>query len=196
MNAISQVSSEMSAGLALDLAADIWPQADVFANHGIDPVYGAALLQQDWFARMVNEAKREWNSITNAKQRIRLKSQIVVEMSIDELYGVVTDKNIPAAARVAAFKELKDISGMSYDENAASAGAGVPSVNIFLNGEDGPSISITSGARPGRASPPDAAPEFDLDGDFEEVDSADAPEVIRVTRSNPVHDDIEGLAPL
>lgn len=134
MNAISQISSEMSAALALDLAADIWPEADVFANHGLDPVYGSALLQQDWFSQMVEEARREWSSITNAKQRIRLKSQIAVESSIEELFSIVHDAKTPAAARVAAFKELKDLSGAAVPD-ATLGGANGPVVNIVFNGE-------------------------------------------------------------
>ena len=148
MNAISQISSEMSAALALDLAANIWPEADVFKNHNVDPLYGAALLQQDWFRKMVDEARREWSSISNAKQRIRLKSQLAVEHSIEELYAVVTDKQTPAAARVAAFKELKDLSGAAQgDGDSGGGGPQAPTVNIFLNGEESPAISITSGKR-------------------------------------------------
>jgi hypothetical protein len=147
MDSLSQISNEMSAALALDLAADIWPEADVFRNHNIDPVIGAKLIQQDWFRQMVDEAKREWSSITNAKQRIRLKSQLAVEHSIETLYQVVVDNNIPAASRVAAFKELKDVSGVSQSDEERAAGAGAPMVNIYLNGDDGPSISITSDSK-------------------------------------------------
>lgn len=179
MNALSQISSEMSAALALDLAADIWPEADVFKNHGVEPVYGAALMQQEWFKKMIEEARREWNSITNAKQRIRLKSQLAVEHSIDELYTVITDKTVPAQARVAAFKELKDLSGAAAQENSGAGGPAVPTVNIFLNGADEPSVSISTTKRRTPA-----------------VEDAYEEDIVDVTPGNPDDWEIEGLAPI
>lgn len=175
MNQISQISSELSAALALDLAADLWPENQVFANHGVDPIYGAALLQKDWFRSMVDEAKREWSSVNNAKERIRLKSQIAVEMSIEELYTVVTDKGTPAAARVAAFKELKDLSGAAVQDTSVG-GPTAPTVNIFLNGNSTPSVSITP------SHIPEPEPDDVIDIHAEEV-----------TPSNP---EIAGMAPL
>lgn len=170
MNAISQISSEMSAALAVDLAADMWPEADVFARHDVDPVYGAALLQKDWFRKMVDEAKREWSSITNAKQRIKLKSEIAVEQALGDLFTIVTDAKTPAAARVAAFKELKDIAGVSVQEQQGP-GATAPTVNIFLGGPDEPSFTMS-------------APKV-----------VNENPVIDVTPSN-LDDDIIGMAPL
>lgn len=172
MNAINQISSDMSAAVAVDLASDVWPENQVFSNHGIDPVYGAALLQQPWFRKMVDEAKREWSSITNAKQRIRLKTQVAVEQSIGDLYTIVTDVNTPAAARVAAFKELKDIAGVASQESVGPAN-NAPTVNIFLNGDGEPAFSVST-------TKPKVVEE--------------AP-VIDVTPSN-LDDEIIGMAPL
>jgi hypothetical protein len=175
MNALGQISSELSAALALDLAAEIWPEADIFKNHGVDPLYGAALMQQPWFRKMVDEAKREWNAIANAKQRIRLKSQLAVEHAIEDMYAVITDKTVPAQARVAAFKELKDVSGVSGVDQEAGGGAAMPTVNIFLGDTQKPAISISAKGR--------------VRSEDEET------EVIDVTPS--YHGDlIEGLAPL
>lgn len=173
MNAINQISSDMSAALAVDLASEVWPESQVFANHGVDPIYGAALLQQEWFRKMVDEAKREWSSISNAKQRIKLKTQVAVEQSIGELYTIVTDSNVPAAARVAAFKELKDIAGVAVQDQAGPA-HNAPTVNIFLNGSNEPAFSIS-------------APKI--------IDQEEEPDFIEVTQSNQ-DDDIIGMAPL
>lgn len=176
MNALGQISSELSAALALDLAAEIWPEADIFKNHGVDPLYGAALMQQPWFRKMVEEAKREWNAIANAKQRIRLKSQLAVEHAIEDMYAVITDKTVPAQARVAAFKELKDVSGVSGGEGeAGGGGANMPTVNIFLGDAGTPTLTISGKGRVRQEE--------------------EEPEVVDVTPSYP-DDLIEGLAPL
>lgn len=143
MNQISQISSELSAALAVDLAAGMWPEGEVFERHGIDAVRGASLLQQDWFRKMVDEAKKEWSSINSAKERIKLKAQVAVEQSIADLFAIVVDGKTPAAARVAAFKELKDVAGVSVQDSTGSA-ANVPSVNIYLNGNAEPAMTITA----------------------------------------------------
>jgi hypothetical protein len=174
MNAVSQISSEMSAALALDLASEVWPESTVFQNHGVDPIYGAALLQQAWFRKMVDEAKREWSSISSAKERIKLKSQIAVEQALGDLYAIVTDKTTPAAARVAAFKELKDVAGVAINEQAGPMST-APTVNIFLNGDTEPAFSVSSSK---------------THRDAEETD------FIEVTPSNQDDADIFGMAPL
>ena len=173
MNAVSQISSEMSSALALDLAAGIWPENQVFANHGMDPIYGAALLKQEWFRKMVDEAKREWSSINSAKERIKLKSQIAVEQSLDKMYGIVADPNTPAAARVSAFKELKDVAGVAAQEQGGPA-SNAPTVNIFLNGDDQPAFSIS-------------APKI--------INQEDESDIVEVTPSN-LDDEFIGMAPL
>lgn len=175
MNAVSQISSEMSAALAVDLASEVWPENVVFKNHGIDPIHGGHLLQQEWFRKMVDEAKREWSSITSAKQRIKLKTQIAVEQSIGDLFSIVTDANTPAAARVAAFKELKDVAGVAVQEQSGPA-SNAPTVNIFLNGDSEPAFSISAPKQTRR-----------------EEDETD---VIDVTPSNQDDDEIYGMAPL
>lgn len=178
MNQISQISSDLSAAVALDLASNMWTESEVLARHGIDPVHGAKLLQQDWFKKMVAEAKSEWASIKNAKERIRLKSQVAVEQAIVDLFTIITDKQIPASARVAAFKELKEVAGVVVQQDSGPAG-NVPSVNIFLNGDPNePSFSVSA------PKVVREAPEIELTA-----------EDLAVTPSNP-DDDFIGVAPL
>tara|TARA_R110000772_G_scaffold235182_3_gene346797 strand:+ start:13406 stop:13945 length:540 start_codon:yes stop_codon:yes gene_type:complete len=150
MNEIGQINSDMSAALAVDLASDIWPEAVVLQNHGLDPMAGATLLQSPWFKKMLDQARSDWGAISNAKQRIRLKAQVAIEEGIADVYAILSDKATPAAARVSAFKELKDLSGAGGPVNDGGSAATGPSVNIYLNGGD--PISINAGA-PARKDP-------------------------------------------
>lgn len=149
MNQISQISSELSAALALDLAAGLWSESQVFANHGIDPQYGAVLLQQDWFVEMVEQAKRDWGAIKNARERIKLKSQLAVEMAITDMYSLAVDTNQTGQARVAAFKELREIAGVTDKGTGKdNSGPAVPVVNIYLDGDSSPTVSVSANKLP------------------------------------------------
>lgn len=148
MRPASQMNiTELSAALAADLAAEIYPQDVIFNNHGISPEAGEELLSQPWFAAMVAQAKRDWDALDNVKDRIRIKAQITLEEAIPTMYGLISDKNTPGAARVAAFKEMKEIAGMGMKEGA-EGGAGFIPIQIFLDGRDKPPMVINPGGLP------------------------------------------------
>lgn len=143
MNSSVDQLKDLSPMLAADLASDIWPPDIVFARHEITAEEAMFLMQSEWFKAMVAEAKAEWASLKNSKQRVRLKGQLALEEAIPTIYGLIGDEGIPAQARVAAFKELKDISGVGASAaEGGSAGTGLPSVTIYLGSPDGPAISI------------------------------------------------------
>jgi len=90
---------------------------------------------------MVQQARRDWDALDNTRDRIRAKAQIALEESITTVYGLINDKNTPGAARVAAFKEMKEIAGMGAKE-IADGGPGFVPIQIFLGGRDAPPITI------------------------------------------------------
>jgi hypothetical protein len=145
MNALSQLNVvDFSAALAADLAAEIYPQDVTFVNHGLSIEQGMELLQQPWFAAMVEQARRDWASVDNVRDRIRIKAQITLEESLPTLYTLITDRNNPAAARVAAFKEIKEVAGMSAKEIEPAAGF-IP-VQIYLGKPGDEPITISPGS--------------------------------------------------
>ena len=142
MDGLAQINvAELSAALAADLAAELYDQETVFRNHGLSMEVGQALLGQPWFKAMVEQAKRDWDALDNVRDRIRAKAQIALEESIPTVYGIIADKNTPGAARVAAFKEMKEIAGMGAKE-PAEGGAGFIPIQIFLDGREAPPITI------------------------------------------------------
>lgn len=144
MNAISQISSDITAAVAMDLAMELHNRSTVWNRHGIDPLHGEAMLLDPFFKKMVESAKKEWQAVTNTKQRIRLKAQLAVEDSIADLYKLACDINSPGAARVSAFKELVNLSGTAVQQEGGGGVAG-PSVNIYLNGDSAPAVTIAAG---------------------------------------------------
>jgi hypothetical protein len=142
MTSINQLK-DLSPSLAMDLASEIWPPEKVFERHGVNTADMVRLMTAPWFVEMVEDARREWTSLKNSKQRVRLKGQLALEESIPTLYGMINDIDLPAQARVAAFKELKDLSGVALGAVEPMTGmAGLPSVTIYLGSPDGPSVTI------------------------------------------------------
>lgn len=130
--------------LAVDLASEIWGQTEVFRRHGLTEAEGEQLLGSTWFQEMLREARAEWTSLRGSKQRVKLKGQIALEEAIPLIYELITDSAIPATARVAAFKELKDVSGVSIGvAEGGPAGSGLPSVTIYLGTPtEGPTVIV------------------------------------------------------
>lgn len=145
MDSLSQMNvADFSAALAADLAANLYEPETVFTNHGMSLAAGQELLAQPWFKAMVEQARRDWDALDNVKDRIRTKAQIALEDSIPTVYGIIADKNTPGAARVAAFKELKEVAGMGAKE--LEGGQAFIPIQIFLDGRDRPAtITITPG---------------------------------------------------
>lgn len=154
MDSLSQMNvADYSAALAADLAADLYEREVVFKNHGMSMAQGLELLAQPWFKAMVDQAKRDWDALDNVKDRIKTKAQIALEDSIPTVYGIIADKTTPGAARVAAFKEMKEIAGMGAKESEGQGQVFVP-IQIFLDGREAPPLVFTPGnpsERPGGA---------------------------------------------
>jgi hypothetical protein len=143
MSSVEQLK-DLSPTLAAELAADLIPSDQIFAKHGMTMEQGFQLMTLGWFRDMVDEAKKEWSSLKSSKQRLRLKGQLALEEAIPEIYRLIHDSDIPGAARVAAFKELINVSGMAAAETGASGATGLPSVTIYLGspGTQGSSVTI------------------------------------------------------
>ena len=156
MDSLSQLNVvEFSAALAADLAADLYERETVFRNHGLSLEAGLDLLAQPWFKAMVEQARRDWDALDNTKDRIKTKAQIALEDSIPTVYGIIADKNTPGAARVAAFKEMKEIAGMGARELEGTGQLYVP-IQIFLDGrEKAPMTIVGQALTPGKDREPD-----------------------------------------
>jgi len=86
-------------------------------------------------------------TLGNAKARVRLKARLALEEALPAVYGIVMDTTQPPVARVAAFKEIKDLSAVAANVGELGAqGNGLPSVTIVL-GDKTPNIKV-SGNRP------------------------------------------------
>lgn len=133
---------DLSASLAADLASGLHSATDTFARHDITPEQAKALLKDPRFTDMVKQYKAEWGHVRNTKERLKLKAQLALEEALMPIFQIIKGSE-PASAKVAAFKELKQMAGMETQDEVKTAGSGLPSVVIYLGGDNDEPIDIT-----------------------------------------------------
>jgi len=129
--------------LAAELAFEISPVEEIMKRHGLTKAELMLKLGNEPFRQMVREAKRIWRSDLSVKERIRLKSMVLVEDSILELYTMFHDKDMAATARLDAFKSLAKVATVDApDKDGATVGEKV-TINISIPGVEKP-INISA----------------------------------------------------
>jgi hypothetical protein len=117
--------------LALELAFEISELPDIMARHGLTKAQLKAKLENPQFRRMLQDARATWRSDLSVKERIRLKSMVLVEDSLLELYALFHDKELATPARLDAFKQMAKVATVDTpDVKGAEAGQ---RVNISIN---------------------------------------------------------------
>jgi len=118
--------------LAVELAVQISELPDILRRHSMTRDDLRTKLRDPGFRNMVKEAKRVWQSDLSVKERIRLKSQVLVEDSLLDIYEMMRDRNNTPPARLDAFKQLTRVATVdSPDAKAANLGERVQ-ININL----------------------------------------------------------------
>ncbi len=128
---------DITSALAMELASQLTPAAEVFKRHHISPEDAKKLLSDETFRRMVKDARSEWAADKNIADRIKLKAQMALEELLMPTYTMAIDPKIPPAARHDATKLFERLSGIGKGEGGDSNGGPrfVLSINV---GKDGP----------------------------------------------------------
>jgi hypothetical protein len=69
------------------------------------------------FRAALREQHRTFASIANLPERIRLKSQLLTEMLLDEMYNIVMTPSNAPSAKVQAFSQIKTLTGLERPES-------------------------------------------------------------------------------
>ena len=117
--------------LAYDVATGLLPVHDIAHRHGISVKKLNQLCETEGFRKQVAQMRAEWESLENTSERIKHKARLAIEEGIVSLYELLTDTKVNAAARVAAAKELKDISDLGLKQEHSPM-AGLPSISIVI----------------------------------------------------------------
>lgn len=112
MNTLPQTVAEFNAvsdsdsRLAVELAIKLRGVPELLQAYGISRKALATKLRDPMFRAMVKQARALWQSDLSVKERIRLKSQILVEDSLLEVFSIFHNRDNAIPARLDAFTKL------------------------------------------------------------------------------------------
>jgi hypothetical protein len=113
--------SLMGAGigaLAYELAAGLTERREILARYAISIPVFRRLIAHPVFQDMLRKAKTEFTALASTPDRVRLKAQLLTELGLTEMWGIVRSVRSPEAARVSAYNAIKALTGMDKPEEA------------------------------------------------------------------------------
>ena len=136
-NAASDTDSRM----AIEIAIQIRPINEILVAYSTSRSELVAKLKNPMFRDMVKQAKRLWSSDLSIKERIRLKSQVLVEDSLLTIFGIVHNSDNAVPAKLDAFKQLARVAEVDTTDRVKGDTGTRFTVQINL-GESTPPVII------------------------------------------------------
>jgi hypothetical protein len=140
-NAVSDTDSR----LAIEIAVQLRPINEILVAYSTTRSELAHKLKDPMFRAMVKQAKHIWSSDLSIKERIRLKSQILVEDSLLSLFSIIHAPDNAIPAKLDAFKQLARVAEVDTPERARGESGTRFTVQINL-GESTPPVIIDAAA--------------------------------------------------
>lgn len=147
MNTFLSPINDIDSQLAVELATQISPVKDVLARHSLTSKQLREKLKETRFQQMILEAKRVWSSDLSVRERIRVKSAVLVEDSLLQLYGIFQDSGVAVPARLEAFKSLAKVATV-YEPEKNQQAAGERVSITFNIGKDRAGVTIEGVSQP------------------------------------------------
>ncbi len=113
-NAVSDTDSR----LAIEIAVQLRPINEILVAYSTSRSELATKLKDPMFRDMVKQAKSIWSSDLSIKERIRLKSQILVEDSLLSIFSIIHGPDNAIPAKLDAFKQLARVAEVDAPERA------------------------------------------------------------------------------
>ena len=127
-NALSDTDSR----LAVEVAVQIRPIAEVLVAYSLTRSDLVRKLRDPMFRDMVKQAKNIWSSDLSIKERIRLKSQVLVEDSLLTIFQIIHHADNAIPAKLDAFKQLARVAEVDTPERGKGAEGSRFTVSINL----------------------------------------------------------------
>lgn len=129
--------SHLNAHIASELALGLSDATSIRERYGITAAQWDHLRKNPAFRGMLVEAIQRFRGDANAGERIKLKSDIVLEDAIPAYDKMIHNAEIPASERINAGKLLAQLAGRTNKEGTAPAASGGFTLNINLEGGKG-----------------------------------------------------------
>lgn len=135
-NAVSDTDSR----LAIELAVQLRPVNELLIAYSTTRSELAVKLKDPMFRDMVKQAQRIWSSDLSIKERIRLKSQVLVEDSLLSIFSIVHNADNAIPAKLDAFKQLARVAEVDSPERSKGDSGTRFTVEINLGNSVAPVI--------------------------------------------------------
>ena len=110
------LENSRDAKLAMEIVADIRERDEIVAAYGYTDETFKLKLQDTLFQQRLREAKVLWTADTNVKERIRTKAGMLVEDSLLDIYGIVSDQSVNPATRNQSFQNLARVAAVDQPD--------------------------------------------------------------------------------
>jgi hypothetical protein len=132
--------SDMDSRLAVEVAVQIRPIAEILTAYSLARSDLVRKLKDPMFRDMVKQAKSIWSSDLSIKERIRLKSQVLVEDSLLEIFTIIHNVDMAVPAKLDAFKQLARVAEVDSADRSKGGDGSRFTVSINLGSTTGPVI--------------------------------------------------------
>lgn len=105
--------------LIAEIAAQLEPLTVILDRHGVTKSEFRALRAHPTFEKALDEQVKAFASLANLPTRIKMKSQLLVEMLLDQMYDIAFHPSYAPSARVSAFSQITKLTGLERPEDAA-----------------------------------------------------------------------------
>lgn len=125
--------------IANEIAMDLLEINDILKNHDVSQNEWLRLATNPLFNEMVAAYRSEWSSAKNTRERVDLKTLLLVESGLETMHALMNDPREPANARVEVFKSLQRGAGIGKNDPGTES---VGKVSLTINMGGGQSIKV------------------------------------------------------
>lgn len=132
--------SDLNATIAAELAAGLSSAETIRKRFGLTVPQWKALTTNHVFRSMVRDALKAFQGDLNAGKRITLKAEVMLEDSLEVLYGLAKATDVPSGERIKAVQTMADLAGRNA-KTAPDTGPKQAGFTLNINvGSDKPVI--------------------------------------------------------
>lgn len=131
LNSSEPLTTERDSQLALEIVSDLRPFDEIAAAYGYTGVELNERMLKPAFSNIVDNAREIWSSDMNVKERIRTKAALLVEGSLLDMYGLVSDPGVNGAVRNASFVNLAKVA--EVDGSGRGSGGDGNGFKLIIN---------------------------------------------------------------
>lgn len=139
--------NETDARLVWELAAEINKPIDIIKRYGLSATDLKAKMRDKMFIAALKEAKKMWASDLNAQQRIKMKSALLLEDSIMDIFLIIKTPDMNASNKLEAAKQLAAMAEVGGKKQGGDTATGFK-LTINMGNDSPKSVTIDGQSLP------------------------------------------------